>query len=152
MPTPAVTIREARQARGWSQYKLAALVSATQSAVYLWERGERTPRPRYAASLERALGLPDGGLGIERPRKAPRANGRRIKEARQAKGWSQLQLAGRIGIGPAAVSHWEQDRYTPSPRHAARLEAIFGLAPGSLIAAQNDESPSGSAEALSSSA
>ena len=62
MPTPATTIKRARQAHGYSQYQLADLVSVTQPAIHLWESDQRTPRPRYAARLEQALGLPSGSL------------------------------------------------------------------------------------------
>lgn len=38
------TIRALRQERGWSQYELALKVGVHPQAVYLWERGRRTPQ------------------------------------------------------------------------------------------------------------
>jgi len=61
LPT-ATTICRARQRRGMSMSHLARLVGVTRPAIYLWEKGERHPRPRYARRLESALGLPPGCL------------------------------------------------------------------------------------------
>lgn len=62
MPTPAQTIKEAREARGLSMNRLAAHAGCTRAAIHLWEHSQRTPRPRYAAALEKALDLPTGSI------------------------------------------------------------------------------------------
>jgi len=81
MPTPASTIRTAREKRGYSLRQLARRASCTHTAIHLWERGERTPRPRYAAAIERALGLPAGSvLESERP-PARSAEGQELHDA-----------------------------------------------------------------------
>lgn len=38
------TIRELRQARGWTQFELALKVGVQPQAVYLWESGRRLPQ------------------------------------------------------------------------------------------------------------
>jgi len=43
---------------------------------------------------------------------------------RRAQGWSQRELARRVGVVQASICHWEQGRSTPT---LARLRRIAGL-------------------------
>ena len=59
-----VRIREARQARGWSQQELAYQVgeaagtrTLSNQRVGLWERGEELPSDDYFRALEQVLGV-----------------------------------------------------------------------------------------------
>jgi transcriptional regulator with XRE-family HTH domain len=47
--------------------------------------------------------------------------GRRLQRIREAKGFSQSQLARAAGIPPASLRNWEQDRRGLSLEAAARL-------------------------------
>jgi ribosome-binding protein aMBF1 (putative translation factor) len=52
-------IRQAREARGWSQHELALRMrsdSVTGNLVSRWERGAQMPSPAYFAAVERAFG------------------------------------------------------------------------------------------------
>ena len=60
--------------------------------------------------------------------------GDRIKSAREAKGWTQQQLADRLGISRVAVSHLETDLNTPGERTVALLAGLFRLEPHDLVA------------------
>jgi DNA-binding XRE family transcriptional regulator len=51
------TIRELRQARGWTQYELALKVGVHPQAVYLWETGRRTPQVPQMRRLGQAFGM-----------------------------------------------------------------------------------------------
>ena len=51
------TIRELRQARGWTQFELALKVGVRPQAVYLWERGRRTPQVPQLRRLGALFGL-----------------------------------------------------------------------------------------------
>ena len=44
---------------------------------------------------------------------------------RQAKGWSQEQLARKVGVSRAAVAHWEHGRFNPGPQNRQTLERLF---------------------------
>lgn len=54
--------------------------------------------------------------------------GEAIRAHRTARGWSQGELAGRLGLaartGPKAVSRWENGRGRPDRRHLAALIAL----------------------------
>ena len=51
------TIRDLRQARGWTQFALALKVGVQPQAVYLWERGHRLPQVVPMRKLGVVFGL-----------------------------------------------------------------------------------------------
>ena len=36
-----------------------------------------------------------------------------IKELREKKGWTQLELANEIGVTPSTIYNWERGRFVP---------------------------------------
>lgn len=57
-----LSLREARDRRGWSLDQVARRSGLHKSTVSRLERGETEPSLRTAEALEVALGLPRGGL------------------------------------------------------------------------------------------
>jgi transcriptional regulator with XRE-family HTH domain len=47
--------------------------------------------------------------------------GLNIRVAREAKGWTQRDLAARVGVVDLAVSRWERGVAMPQPEHLMRL-------------------------------
>ncbi len=64
----------------------------------------------------------------------PGSLGQRISVLRAERGWTQQQLADRLGISRVAVSHLETDLNTPSERTVAILAGLFRLEPHDLVA------------------
>lgn len=58
--------------------------------------------------------------------------GTEIRRQRTARGWSLRDLARKIGASHVAVLYWERDEHEPRPGAVERMEAVFGLEPGSL--------------------
>lgn len=52
-------IRKAREAKGWSQRKLAEFMGVSQSTVNLWEKSKRTPDLETEKKLKRMLDIED---------------------------------------------------------------------------------------------
>jgi len=52
----------------------------------------------------------------------------RIRDLRAERGWTQQDLAGRIGVSRQTVNAIETGKYDPSLPVAFRLAAAFGLA------------------------
>ena len=50
-----------------------------------------------------------------------------IRALRRAQGWTQFELALKVGVQPQAVYFWESGRRTPQVAQLRRLGAIFGL-------------------------
>lgn len=68
-------IREAREARGFSQAKLAALIDVAPSTVYRWETGGSEPPFSTAGRLARALDVPLDALLVHVPEADTPPNG-----------------------------------------------------------------------------
>jgi putative transcriptional regulator len=52
----------------------------------------------------------------------------RVKEGREAKGWSQGELARRLGVSRQTINAVETDKYDPSLPLALRMAKLFGVA------------------------
>lgn len=64
----------------------------------------------------------------------PDSLGRRIAGLRNDLGWTQQDLADRLGASRVAVSHMETDASLPSERTIALLAGLFKLEPHDLVA------------------
>ena len=60
--------------------------------------------------------------------------GRRIAEQRAKLGWTQQELADRVGISRVAVSHLEAGMTDPGERTVTLLAGVFKLEPHELVA------------------
>ena len=59
--------------------------------------------------------------------------GERICMLRRGRGWSQSELAARLGISPSAVGMYEQGRREPSLAGAVELSRVFGISVDCLL-------------------
>ncbi len=59
--------------------------------------------------------------------------GLRIAALRRAAGWSQSQLAEKLGISPSAVGMYEQGRREPAVQMLARLAQLFDVSIDYLV-------------------
>jgi transcriptional regulator with XRE-family HTH domain len=68
--SPGLSIKEAREAKGWTQQALARAARVTRLTVSYWENGRRTPRPKRWPTLARLLDctvvLEHGAMCLER--------------------------------------------------------------------------------------
>jgi len=48
-----------------------------------------------------------------------------IKELRDERGWTQLQLAIKLGVTPVTVYNWERGKYEPTASMFRRIARIF---------------------------
>ena len=53
--------------------------------------------------------------------------GKQIKKARQDSGYTQSQLASKIGCSVNTVSRWEQDKYSPSAKDLTKLAHLLDV-------------------------
>ncbi|MBM0170091.1 helix-turn-helix domain-containing protein [Altererythrobacter sp. C41] len=52
----------------------------------------------------------------------------RLKDHREAQGWSQGELARRLGVSRQTINAVETDKYDPSLPLALRMAKLFGVA------------------------
>jgi transcriptional regulator with XRE-family HTH domain len=65
------TIRQLRQARGWTQQQLAARVALHHTTISQWERGVRRPEWRYTQRLAALFGVPVEAIAFGPGEQAP---------------------------------------------------------------------------------
>jgi putative transcriptional regulator len=50
-----------------------------------------------------------------------------IRELREDRGWTQLQLANKLGVTPVTVYNWERGRYEPAASMFRRIAREFAV-------------------------
>lgn len=65
----------------------------------------------------------------------------RLVEARKRQGWSQHELATRLGTTPHNISRWEAGRTTPGPYFRAKLCELFGMSIQELLLLESNALP-----------
>ena len=69
--------------------------------------------------------------------------GRRIADLRAKRGWTQVDLAARLGVSRTAVSHTEAGLTIPGERTVALLAGLFSMEPHELVAGTDYPSAKG---------
>ena len=67
---------------------------------------------------------------------------RRIVECRDARGWSSSELARRMGKAPGNIGDYEHGRRSPGLDVIAKLAAVFGVKPATLLTERKKSSKS----------
>ena len=57
----------------------------------------------------------------------------RLKVVREGRGWSQGELARRLGVSRQTINAVETDKYDPSLPLALRMAKLFGIAVSELF-------------------
>ena len=52
---------------------------------------------------------------------------RTIRQLREARGWTQLELAYRLGVTPVTIYNWERGRTEPRVSQFRQLARLFGV-------------------------
>ena len=55
-----------------------------------------------------------------------------IRQLRQERGWTQLDVARRLGVSESIVSWWERGERVPRPATQQRLADLFGVPVGAI--------------------
>lgn len=63
----------------------------------------------------------------------------KIRELRQARGWTQAELARRMGITRNGINSWEQGLSMPSPGSLVELSRIFLVSTDYLLGVERLE-------------
>ena len=57
----------------------------------------------------------------------------RVRDLRKEHGWSQGELAGKVGADPAQISRYENGRITPSADVVVRIAEVFDVSTDYLL-------------------
>lgn len=61
----------------------------------------------------------------------------RVRELREAKGWTQQQLADAVGVSRQSINSIERDRYVPSLELALTFAQVFALPTDAIFRLEN---------------
>lgn len=50
-----------------------------------------------------------------------------IEELRKARGWTQLELANKLGMTPSTIYNWERGKFEPRATQLRQLARLFGV-------------------------
>ncbi len=56
-----------------------------------------------------------------------------LRQLRQARGWSQQDVAEQVGVKPKQVQAWERGDYLPRPVTWQRLADLFGVGMDEIV-------------------
>lgn len=59
--------------------------------------------------------------------------GVRIRSLRQRSGWTQVELAQRLGVDEVTVRRWELGHYLPATENLDKLVELFGMSSEELL-------------------
>lgn len=59
--------------------------------------------------------------------------GKRIRELRKSKGYTQEYLAEKIGIGTANISYIENGKFAPAPENIEKIASVLNVQPYELF-------------------
>ena len=59
--------------------------------------------------------------------------GRQIRALREKRGWTQRELAGRVGVGKGVVSRWESGQQLPPLQRLVSLARVFDVSFETLL-------------------
>ena len=64
-----------------------------------------------------------------------------IRELREDRGWTQLELANRLGVTPATVYNWERGKYEPTASKLRQIARVFEVSMDSIAIPGEDQEP-----------
>ena len=136
-------LRRLRQERGLTQRELARRLGLSQATICSYEAGRKHPSLQRLSTLARALRVPEGELAPLLPERATPSTpfGCALRELRERRGWTQEQLAGRIGCSAGLISDYEVTGKLPGPKYQGALAAALGVPQRRLRALVPKRSP-----------
>lgn len=59
--------------------------------------------------------------------------GERLKELRKSKGWTQVQVAAKMGLTDSVISFYERQERAPSPEVLIKFAELYGVSTDYLL-------------------
>ncbi len=71
---------------------------------------------------------------------------RSIRQLREERGWTQLELAYRLGVTPVTIYNWERGRTEPRVSQFRQLARLFGVSMDDIALEEDLEGTAARAE------
>ncbi len=62
-----------------------------------------------------------------------------VRQFREERDWTQLELARRLGVTPSLVAGWEHGRAQPTLSHRLELARLFGVSVTKVALQETDQ-------------
>ncbi len=98
------------------QSELARMLGVTESCVWNWESNTSTPHWRCLKPIVEFLGydpLPPAETMAER-----------LVRYRWLRGWTQKEMAKRLGVDPTTLARWERGEREPAENYRERVRRV----------------------------
>jgi transcriptional regulator with XRE-family HTH domain len=115
--TFAARLKRHRVGLGISRENAARQIGVDAGTLWRWETGQASPEGKH---LTKACSF------VGEPRPVPVTAAERIRRHRELRGWSQRELAKRLGSSPSTVERWELGQRQPSALSIEKLAGTFG--------------------------
>ena len=110
-------IRARRTDLGLFQSQVAEIIGVCSLTITNWEGNASLPPVRYIPAIIRFLGYDPSAKGTSLPE--------RLIGARRARGLTQKQLAGDLGVDPSTIQDWERGLHGPSRKKRNLIGAFL---------------------------
>jgi putative transcriptional regulator len=70
-----------------------------------------------------------------------------IRQLREERGWTQLELANRLKVTPATVYNWERGKYEPTASMFRRIGRVFEVSLDAIALVGEEQPDQGQQEA-----
>lgn len=128
-------VGSARIGKGLTQEQLSKLLGQRSPQVVRdWEDGATMPNlgsiERLSIAFDVVPGYLFGSSGFASLRnKRPKYSGERLMIARRVRGFSQEELAEKVGVHPQALSRWECETKKPGVVYFLKLCEVLRVSP-----------------------
>lgn len=128
-------LKELRIGNDLSKAQLAILIDCSELSVHLWEEEGREPAPKNVKKLADLFNVPITSFYKEVEVVVKKAikkklDGNKLRTIREAYGYSQAQLAERMGLsansGVFTICKWEKETIGCRQSNVQKLADLFG--------------------------
>lgn len=144
-------IKQAREYAGYTQQELGSLVGITGSALTNYEKGLSTPRYSILIKIMDVLNIDANFLfqdfitnNLSKNKLVDAQDFKqqfcsKLKEARKEKGYSQEQLANKLGLVKSTITGYEKGKSEPSISTIYKIMDILNVDANFLFSIDTDE-------------
>ena len=102
---------------GLRQIDAAKMIGCDQISIVNWEKGHRKPRVNHMAGVVEFLGF--------NPFQNGDTTAHRLVNHRKARGITQKEFAGQLGVDPSTLARWERGEREPVGPFLRRVDLVM---------------------------
>ncbi len=140
-------IKELRENKNLTQSQLSKILGVSPSTIGMWEQNRRSPDNEslkkiadlFDVSIDSLLGRSEYVYYNSLTKDSNLQSKNKIKELRQAKGWTQDELADKLHVKRAAISKYESSKIPLTADTIRKLSEIFNKSTDYILGLTDDK-------------